>query len=150
MISKIINTIIDNDIGYSFMKSKIAIISTIVFLIILFCSAFAELVAPYNPFDPASISLLDAFIPPVWTDGGDPNFLLGTDQQGRDMLSTMIYGSRISLIVGFASILFAMFLGTFLAQTQILRSLSLREFAPKLLPDLGWCPRIRRPLGSAF
>ena len=118
MISKIINKIIDNDIGYSFMKSKIAIISSIVFLIILFCSAFAELVAPYNPFDPASISLLDAFIPPVWTDGGDPNFLLGTDQQGRDMLSTMIYGSRISLIVGFASILFAMFLGTFLGVTS--------------------------------
>ena len=118
MISKIINKIIDNDIGYSFMKSKIAIISSIIFLIILFCSAFAELVAPYNPFDPASISLLDAFIPPVWTDGGDPNFLLGTDQQGRDMLSTMIYGSRISLIVGFASILFAMFLGTFLGVTS--------------------------------
>ena len=118
MISKIINKIIDNDIGYSFMKSKIAIISSIDFLIILFCSAFAELVAPYNPFDPASISLLDAFIPPVWTDGGDPNFLLGTDQQGRDMLSTMIYGSRISLIVGFASILFAMFLGTFLGVTS--------------------------------
>ena len=118
MISQIINKIIDNDIGYSFMKSKIAIISTIVFLIILFCSTFAELVAPYNPFDPASISLLDAFTPPVWIDGGNPNFLLGTDQQGRDMLSTMIYGSRISLIVGFASILFAMVLGTFLGVTS--------------------------------
>ena len=118
MISQIINKIFDNDIGYSFMKSKIAIISTIVFLIILFCSTFAELVAPYNPFDPASISLLDAFTPPVWIDGGNPNFLLGTDQQGRDMLSTMIYGSRISLIVGFASILFAMFLGTFLGVTS--------------------------------
>ena len=70
MISQIINKIFDNDIGYSFMKSKIAIISTIVFLIILFCSTFAELVAPYNPFDPASISLLDAFTPPVWIDGG--------------------------------------------------------------------------------
>ena len=118
MISQIINKIFDNDIGYSFMKSKIAIISTIVFLIILFCSTFAELVAPYNPFDPASISLLDAFTPPVWIDGGNPNFLLGTDQQGRDMLSTMIYGSRISLIVGFASILFAMALGTFLGVTS--------------------------------
>ena len=118
MISQIINKIIDNDIGYSFMKSKIAIISSIVFLIILFCSTFAELVAPYNPFDPASISLLDAFTPPVWIDGGNPNFLLGTDQQGRDMLSTMIYGSRISLIVGFASILFAMVLGTFLGVTS--------------------------------
>ena len=118
MISQVINKIINNDIGYSFVKSKIAIISTIVFLIILICSTFAELIAPYNPFDPVNVSLLDAFTPPVWIDGGSINFLLGTDQQGRDMLSTIIYGSRISLIVGFASILFAMLLGTFLGVTS--------------------------------
>ena len=109
MISQVINKIINNDIGYSFIKSKIAIISTIVFITILFCSTFAELIAPYNPFDPVNISLLDAFIPPVWVEGGSKNFILGTDQQGRDMLSTMIYGSRISLIVGFASILLQCF-----------------------------------------
>jgi len=118
MIAKVINKIIDSDIGYNFLKSKIAIISTTVFLIILFCSTFAEFVAPYNPFDPANISLLDAFIPPAWVEGGNSKFILGTDQQGRDMLSTMIYGSRISLIVGFASILFALFLGTFLGVTS--------------------------------
>ena len=118
MISQVINKIINNDIGYSFVKSKIAVISTIVFLTILICSAFAEFVAPYNPFDPVTVSLLDAFAPPVWVDGGSTNFVLGTDQQGRDMLSTMIYGSRISLIVGFASILFAMLLGTFLGVTS--------------------------------
>jgi len=118
MISQVVNKIINNDIGYSFVKSKIAVISTIVFLIILICSTFAELIAPYNPFDPVNVSLLDAFTPPVWIDGGSINFLLGTDQQGRDMLSTIIYGSRISLIVGFASILFAMFLGTFLGVTS--------------------------------
>ena len=99
MISQVINKIINNDIGYSFVKSKIAVISTIVFLTILICSTFAELIAPYNPFDPVKVSLLDAFTPPVWVDGGSANFVLGTDQQGRDMLSTMIYGSRISLIV---------------------------------------------------
>ena len=118
MISEVINKIINNDIGYSFVKSKIAVISTIVFLTILICSTFAELIAPYNPFDPVSVSLLDAFAPPVWVDGGSTNFVLGTDQQGRDMLSTMIYGSRISLIVAFASILFAMSLGTFLGVTS--------------------------------
>ena len=118
MISQVINKIINNDIGYSFVKSKIAVISTIVFLTILICSTFAELVAPYNPFDPVNVSLLDAFTPPVWADGGSTNFVLGTDQQGRDMLSTMIYGSRISLIVAFASILFAMSLGTFLGVTS--------------------------------
>ena len=118
MISEVINKIITNDIGYSFVKSKIAVISTIVFLTILICSTFAELIAPYNPFDPVNVSLLDAFAPPVWVDGGSTNFILGTDQQGRDMLSTIIYGSRISLIVGFSSILFAMSLGTFLGVTS--------------------------------
>ena len=118
MITQVINKIINNDIGYSFVKSKIAVISTIVFLTILICSTFAELIAPYNPFDPVTVSLLDAFAPPVWVDGGSTNFVLGTDQQGRDMLSTIIYGSRISLIVGFASILFAMSLGTFLGVTS--------------------------------
>jgi len=118
MISEVINKIIKNDIGYSFVKSKIAVISTIVFLTILICSTFAELIAPYNPFDPVNVSLLDAFTPPAWIEGGSANFVLGTDQQGRDMLSTIIYGSRISLIVDFASILFAMLLGTFLGVTS--------------------------------
>ena len=118
MITRLINKISDNDIGYSFIKSKIAITSTTIFVIILFCSTFAEIVAPYNPFNPANISLMDAFTPPIWSEGGNINFILGTDQQGRDMLSTMIYGSRVSLIVGFASILFAMFLGVFLGVTS--------------------------------
>ena len=117
MILKTINNIYDTDIGYSFFNSKIAIISSSIFLIIFLCSAFAEIVAPYNPFDPMNISLMDAFIPPIWSEGGTSSFLLGTDQQGRDMLSTMIYGSRISLIVGFASIIFAMLLGVFLGIT---------------------------------
>jgi len=117
MILKTINQIYDTDIGYSFFNSKIAIISSSIFLIIFLCSLFAEIVAPYDPFDPMNISLMDAFIPPLWSDGGNSNFLLGTDQQGRDMFSTMIYGSRISLIVGFASIIFAMLLGVFLGIT---------------------------------
>jgi len=117
MILKTFNQIYDTDIGYSFFNSKIAIISSSIFLIIFLCSVFAEIVAPYDPFDPMNISLMDAFMPPIWSDGGNTNFLLGTDQQGRDMFSTMIYGSRISLIVGFASIIFAMLLGVFLGIT---------------------------------
>ena len=117
MIKKTFNKIYDTDIGYSFFNSKIAIISSSIFLIIFLCSFFASLVAPYNPFDPASVSLMYAFTPPIWSDGGSSSFFLGTDQQGRDMFSTMIYGSRISLIVGFASIIFAMILGVFLGVT---------------------------------
>ena len=117
MIGKMINKIYDTDIGYSFFNSKIAIISSSIFLIIFLCSFLAEIVAPYDPFDTLNISLMDAFIPPVWSEGGNANFFLGTDQQGRDMFSTMIYGSRISLIVGFSSIIFAMILGVSLGIT---------------------------------
>ena len=107
----------NTDIGYSFFNSKVAIFSFLLFLLIVFCSLFAEFVSPYDPFNPLNVSLMDAFIPPVWTEGGDVRFILGTDQQGRDMLSTIIYGSRISLIVGFASIAFAMIVGVFLGIT---------------------------------
>ena len=114
---KIYQKFYDTDVGYSFFNSKVAIFSFVLFLIIAFCSLFAEFVSPYNPFDPLNVSLMDAFIPPVWSEGGDVRFILGTDQQGRDMLSTIIYGSRISLIVGFASIIFAMVFGVFLGVT---------------------------------
>ena len=107
----------NTDIGYSFFNSKVAIFSFLLFLLIVFCSLFAEFVSPYDPFNPLNVSLMDAFIPPVWTEEGDVRFILGTDQQGRDMLSTIIYGSRISLIVGFASIAFAMIVGVFLGIT---------------------------------
>ena len=107
----------NTDIGYSFFNSKVAIFSFLLFLLIVFSSLFAEFVSPYDPFNPLNVSLMDAFIPPVWTEEGDVRFILGTDQQGRDMLSTIIYGSRISLIVGFASIAFAMIVGVFLGIT---------------------------------
>jgi peptide/nickel transport system permease protein len=107
----------NTDIGYSFLNSKVAIFSFLLFLLIVFCSLFAEFVSPYDPFNPLNVSLMDAFIPPIWSEGGDVRFILGTDQQGRDMLSTIIYGSRISLIVGFASIAFAMIVGVFLGIT---------------------------------
>ena len=77
----------------------------------ILCSLFAELVAPHNPFDLATVDLFDALLPPVWADGGDPRYLLGTDDQGRDILSTILYGARISIIVGFLSVLFALLIG---------------------------------------
>ena len=112
-----INKIIDSDIFFSFKKSPTAIISSLILVIIFFCSFFVEIIAPYNPFDPSSLSLMDAFTPPSWSEGGTRNFLLGTDGQGRDMLSTILYGSRISLIVGFSAILFSLILGVALGLT---------------------------------
>ena len=117
MIRQIVKNFLDTDIGYSCSKSKVAIVSSIIFFAIMFTSIFAVVIAPYNPFDPKNVSLMDAFTPPIWTIGGSVEFILGTDQQGRDMLSTIIYGSQISLIVGFASIIFAMILGVFLGVT---------------------------------
>jgi peptide/nickel transport system permease protein len=74
-------------------------------------TVFAPLLAPHDPFNLAGVSLLDAFVPPVWMEGGNPSFLLGTDNLGRDVLSTIMYGARISLLVGFASVIFAMVIG---------------------------------------
>ncbi|MEO3429117.1 ABC transporter permease [Pelagibius sp. CAU 1746] len=100
-----------SDLWHSFTRSPVVMISAVITVAFVASALFAPLVAPYDPFDLASIDLLDSEIPPVWMQGGDPRFLLGTDDQGRDILSTMIYGSRISLGVGFASVLFAMVLG---------------------------------------
>ena len=107
----------DSDIYFSFIKSPTAIISSIILFIIFFCSFFVEFLSPYDPFDPSSLSLMEAFTPPSWTEEGVAKFILGTDGQGRDMLSTILYGSRISLIVGFSAIIFSLVLGVFLGLT---------------------------------
>ena len=112
-----IDKILDSDIYFAFIKSPTAIISSIILVIIFFCSFFVEFVAPYNPFDPSSLDLMEAFTPPSWSKDGISKFILGTDGQGRDMLSTILYGSRISLIVGFAAILFSLILGVSLGLT---------------------------------
>ena len=120
MDNKVITTwdkIKDSEIYFSFVKSPTAIVSSILLAIIFFCSFFVEFLTPYNPFDPSSLSLMDAFTPPSWTSEGQIEFLLGTDGQGRDMLSTILYGSRISLIVGFSAILFSLILGVTLGLT---------------------------------
>jgi len=102
---------LDSDVWYSFKKSPVAIGSSIVTVIIILSAALAPWIAPHDPFDLASIDILDSSLPPVWELDGDPRFLLGTDDQGRDILSTIMYGARISLFVGFASVIFSMILG---------------------------------------
>jgi len=101
----------DHDLCYSFRRSRITVVAALVTLLFLLGAGFAPWVAPHDPYNLASISLLDAFTPPLWLDGGDPDFILGTDDQGRDILSTILFGARMSLLVGFASVLFAMVLG---------------------------------------
>lgn len=102
----------DSDLWYSFSHSPIVILSAVMTLTIIIAAAFAPWVAPHNPFDLASIDIMDASLPPFWDEfEGDIRFLLGTDDQGRDILSTILYGARISLIVGFASVAFSVVLG---------------------------------------
>lgn len=72
---------------------------------------FAPWIAPFDPFDPAQISLWDGKLPPAWIDGGQSQYLLGTDNQGRDMLSTILYGGRLSILVGLAAVMLGMVLG---------------------------------------
>nr|WP_048646396.1 ABC transporter permease [Nitratireductor soli] len=101
----------DSDLWYSFTRSPLALVSALVVALFVLAALFAPLIAPHDPFDPGSISILDSFLPPAWQDGGDARFLLGTDDQGRDVLSTILFGMRISLAVGFASVVFSMLLG---------------------------------------
>ncbi len=101
----------DSDVYYSFKRSPVTIVAAIVTAIFMISAVFAPWLAPHQPFDLATVELLDGFLPPVWQADGDPRFLLGTDDQGRDILSTIMYGARISLGVGFASVAFAMMIG---------------------------------------
>ena len=102
---------LDSDLFYSFRKSRVTVIATVITLAMLLAAALAPWIAPHNPFDVATLSLLDSELPPAWSEGGDPRFLLGTDNQGRDVLSAILYGSRISLAVGFISVVLAMVVG---------------------------------------
>ena len=101
----------DTDIWASFTASWVVVGAAIMTVLFFFIALFAPLIAPHNPFDLASIDILDASLPPAWLEEGNTKFLLGTDDQGRDVLSTIIYGARISLFVGFASVIFSMILG---------------------------------------
>ncbi|MEM6440190.1 MAG: ABC transporter permease [Pseudomonadota bacterium] len=104
----------DNDIAWSFFRSPTAMIAAAVTVSIILLSFAAPLVAPFNPFDPAQISLWDGKLPPAWAEGGQAQYLLGTDNQGRDMLSTILYGGRLSIIVGLAAVCLGMVLGVML------------------------------------
>ena len=99
------------DVGYSFRHSPLAIAAAVVALVCVFCSVFAGWVAPHNPFDLATLELGDSRLPPAWTATGSSKYLLGTDSQGRDILSALMYGARISLFVGFASVILSMVIG---------------------------------------
>ncbi len=101
----------NHDLAYSFRRSPVTVVAAALTLLCVGGALLAPWIAPHNPFDVATLSLNDAFKPPLWEPAGDASYPLGTDDQGRDLLSTIIYGARISLGVGLASVVFALTLG---------------------------------------
>jgi peptide/nickel transport system permease protein len=102
---------LDSDIWYSFKRSPLVMVAAIVVFVYVFCVAFAPFVAPHNPFDLNTLLLQDAFTPPSWTPNGSAKFLLGTDDQGRDLLSAIMFGSRTSIIVAVVAVALSMIIG---------------------------------------
>src|SRR5919112_1429328 len=102
---------LDSDVWASFKRSKLTMTAAVVTFLFMAAAVLAGLVAPQDPFDPAQLDLLNSRLPPLWEAEGQAPFLLGTDEQGRDILSAILYGLRISLVVGFLGVAFSATLG---------------------------------------
>jgi len=102
---------LDSDVYHSFRRNPVVVVSAVVTATFVLAALFAPWITPYHPYDLASLDLNDAFTPPAWTEEGSRRFLLGADDQGRDVLSTIVFGARVSLLVGFCAVLFAMTVG---------------------------------------
>ncbi len=108
------NNFFKSDFFYYFRSNKTVIVSFLIFMIFAVIALLAPIIAPHNPYDLASIDIMDSELPPVWFEEGTTNFLLGTDEQGRGILSTIIYGLRTSLTIGILAVLLQMILGIFI------------------------------------
>ncbi len=106
-----LNKFWNGDLAWSWRHHPVAIAATVLLLVLLIAAFGADVLAPYNPFDLASIELLDALKAPAWMAEGTRQYLLGTDNQGRDMLSALMYGTRVSLLIGLAAVAGAMSVG---------------------------------------
>jgi len=106
-----LRAVLGSDLVYSFLHSRVTIAAAIVTLVIVLAAILAPLIAPHDPYDLRELSLLDSHNPPAWLEGGDARFLLGTDDQGRDVFSTILYGSRQSIAIGVMATVFAGILG---------------------------------------
>lgn len=101
----------ESDLWWSFVRTPSAMISFGVLLLIVLAAFTAPLYVPQDPYDPGQLSLMNAQLPPIWEQGGAAPFLLGTDTQGRDILSTILYGSRISIVIGIAAVALSLLIG---------------------------------------
>jgi peptide/nickel transport system permease protein len=101
----------NSNIGYSFRRNPVAIVSLTVFALIAVMSFCAPLIAPFDPYDQGQIDIMNSEYPPIWVEGADAQFMLGTDDQGRDLWSTILYGTRRSLLIGICAVALQAFLG---------------------------------------
>lgn len=101
----------DSDFFYHFKRDKVAIISFTIFLILVVLAAFSTFIAPFDPYDLTHLDIMDSELPPIWENGSDPRFILGTDDQGRDLWSTILYGMRVSLLIGLLAVLLQAVIG---------------------------------------
>lgn len=101
----------ESDFLYYFLRDKVAMVSFAVFMAFFVAAVLSPWIAPTNPYDLTSIDIMNSELPPSWMDGGDSAFWLGTDDQGRDIFSTILYGSRLSLMIGFCAVAVQLFLG---------------------------------------
>lgn len=111
MLHKWRNFVLENEFVYLFVNNKIAQVAATIVLVLIGGALLAPFIAPSNPYDLTSFDLMDSLIPPAWTPDGETRFMFGTDDQGRDLLSAILYGTRLSLMVGISSITFAAILG---------------------------------------
>ncbi len=110
-MSSLTQRIFDSDIWWSFKKSPITIVAAILAIACIIAAVFAPWLAPHNPYELAKINLADSGLPPSWLPGGNASFQLGTDNQGRDILSTIMYGSRVSMLVALCAVTFSLVVG---------------------------------------
>jgi len=103
-----------SDLWYSFRRSWVTVAAAVVTAVLVVGALGAPWLAPHDPYDLSALNLMDSLLPPAWLEGGDWRYVLGTDNQGRDILSTIMYGTRLSLIVGLCSVLLAMVVGILL------------------------------------
>lgn len=149
---------LDSDLWWSFTRSPLTVTAGVVTSIYFLAAILAPLITPQNPFDPASLVYADSFTPPSWTEDGLPQYLLGTDDQGRDIFSTLIYGARISLLVGFAAVIFSAVLGITLGitagyvggftETLVMRTADVQLTVPGILVALMIDGVVRVKLGG--
>ncbi|CEO37749.1 ABC transporter permease [Photobacterium kishitanii] len=107
----------NSDIVYYFLKDKVAMVCFAVFISFATAALFAPFIAPTNPYDLSSIDIMDSELPPAWMEDGDQSFVLGTDDQGRDIYSTILYGMRLSLTIGLLAVALQLTIGVIVGLT---------------------------------